>query len=262
MVSFSAMLVFVVTTTDFSYSKELLLPSFAYAVTYACAAAFSVLAFMTGPLSKTSLILFCSLLIPAAYGIIYQDIILQGKTVSEALAPTLVLGVITLVITLVLINHKGKDEKDKKISVKWLIFVILGFLGNGLCSTVQAFKQNYYGNEGNGMFMIVAQIFVVIILVACTFLFKGEREKAKVTLKMGWLPAIFGGISNGITNALIILLNRNSFPAAIMFPVISAGGLLLAFLWSIFVKKERFTVIQYIGYGLGMVSLVLLNLPR
>ncbi|MBR6765248.1 MAG: hypothetical protein IKM06_02060, partial [Clostridia bacterium] len=155
-----------------------------------------------------------------------------------------------------------KDEKDKKISVKWLIFVILGFLGNGLCSTVQAFKQNYYGNEGNGMFMIVAQIFVVMILVACTFLFKGEREKAKVTLKMGWLPAIFGGISNGITNALIILLNKNSFPAAIMFPVISAGGLLLAFLWSIFVKKERFTVIQYIGYGLGMVSLVLLNLPR
>jgi drug/metabolite transporter (DMT)-like permease len=262
MVSFTAMCVFILTTSDFSYSLELLLPSAAYAVTYACAATFSVLAFMTGPLSKTSLILFCSLLIPTAYGIIYQDIYLQGNSLSQALSPTLLLGILTLVITLVLINQKSGEEKDKKISLKWLIFVILGFLGNGLASTVQAFKQNYYGNESNGMFMVIAQLLVVLILVSCTFFIKSERKIAKTTVKMGWLPAIFGGICNGTTNSLIILLNKNSFPAAIMFPVISAGGLLLAFLWSVLVKKEKFTPIQYIGYGMGIVSLILLNLPR
>jgi hypothetical protein len=42
--------------------------------------------------------------------------------------------------------------------------------------------------------------------------------------------------------------------------VVSGGGLLLIFLWSVVIKREKFTIPQYIGYGLGVISLVLLNL--
>ncbi len=260
MTSFVAMLVFLLTNTDFSYSVELLLPSLAFAFSYALATVFSVLAILHGPLAKTSLILSCSLLIPAAYGILYQGLYLKRTAVEEALSPTLLLGILTLIVTLVLINQRGKEKADKGMSIKWLIFVLLGFLGNGLCSTVQTFKQDFYGNESNGMFMITALFIVALMLSLCAGFSTGERKKLGLTVKKGWLIALLCGAANGITNILVMFMNKNMLSASIMFPVISGGSLLITFLWSVLIKKERFTAVQYTGYALGVVSLILLNL--
>ena len=252
-ISFLSMTFFLAVNNDWNYNAGLLLPSAAFAVTYAAATAFPVFALLHGPLAKTILINSFSLLIPTLYGII-----IQGKNNAEAASPILIVGIILLFCSLFLVNYQKKDEG--KITLKWVIFVILAFLGNGLCSTVQAAKKDFYGNAGNNMFMIVALGMASLILLIASLVMKEQRKHIVFTVKKGGLIAVFCGVANGLTNYLTLLLNASSVPASIIFPVISGGGLVLVFLYAVFIKKEKFTTVQYIGYGIGITALVLMNI--
>lgn len=256
---------------DFYYDAKLLIPSVCFAIAYASATVFSVLALTCGPLAKSSLIISCSLIIPTLYGIfvqgVYIDAIKNGTTtvseaLSSALSPTLIIGIILLVASLFLVNREKKEEgvEEKKVTFKWIIFITIAFLGNGACSVVQTAKTDFLGAKGNANFMLVALTIVVIVLTVYAFLVKKERPLLKLTATKGLGYSASCGIANGLTNFLVIYLNSHSFPASVLFPVVSGGGLVLVFLWAFFVKKERFTTLQYIGYALGVVSLVLLNL--
>ena len=251
--SFVAMLLFVAVNTDWYYGIELLLPSFLFAITYASATVFPVFALMHGPLAKTTLINSFSLLIPTLYGIIFQ-----GQTNEDAASPLLITGIILLFCSLFLVNYQKKDEG--KITLKWVIFVVLAFLGNGLCSTVQTVKKDYYGNAGNNMFMIVALGMASLILLCASLSMKEQRKYIGFTIKKGGIIALVCGFANGVTNLLTLYLNASNVPASIIFPVISGGGLILIFLYAVFVKKEKFTIVQYIGYGIGITALILMNI--
>lgn len=275
MTAFTAMLFFILINVfyskDWYYNAELLLPSAAFAISYAASSVFSVLAIFYGPLAKSSLVISYSLLIPSLYGIFVQGIYIKvirdgtatlSEAMKEALSPTLIIGTLLLIAALFLVNYekKEKDAEEKKITLKWLLYVILAFVGNGLCSTVQTAKQDFYGPEGSNVFMIVALAIVVLLLVSAALGFKNQRVAVKDTAAKGWSPAVFGGIANGVMNFFVLLLTANKFPASVLYPVVSGGSLLMIFLWSFLVKKERFTASQYVGYALGVASLVLLNI--
>ena len=251
--SFVAMVLFAVVNTDWYYGVELLLPSFLFAITYASATVFPVFALMHGPLAKTTLINSFSLLIPALYGIIFQ-----GKNNKSAVSPVLIIGIVLLFCSLFLVNYQKKDEG--KITLKWIIFVALAFLGNGLCSTVQSMKKDFYGTAGNNMFMIVALGTASFILLCASLIMKEQRDYIGFTIKKGGLIALLCGFANGVTNLLTIYLNATNVPASVIFPVISGGGLILVFVYAVFIKKEKFTLVQYIGYGVGITALVLMNI--
>jgi uncharacterized membrane protein len=108
--------------------------------------------------------------------------------------------------------------------------------------------------------MIVALLMVVAILLFASLLPRTQRVLIPVTIQKGWWLATLCGIANGATNLLVMHLVAEGFPASVLFPVVSGADLLLIFLFSVLVKRERYTLPQYIGYGLGVVSLVLLNM--
>ena len=84
-----------------------------------------MLAIKVGSLSLTSLAISFSLLIPTVVGIVLYD---------EPLTAWFFIGLGLLLASLVLINTKGGEIK---ITFKWIIFVLLAFIGNGSCSAVQ-----------------------------------------------------------------------------------------------------------------------------
>jgi drug/metabolite transporter (DMT)-like permease len=258
--AFVAMLVFVCSNREWSWSGELVLPTVGFALAYAAATAFSVLAILHGPLAKTSLFISCSLLIPSLYGILVQGLILQRTSVGEALSPTLLGGTVLLVLSLVLVNRPSGEREEQKASPRWAVFVLLAFLGNGFCSVVQAAKQDFCGNERNGIFMIAALGLAALLMLLATAAAPTQRAAAAKTLKGGWWLALLCGVANGVTNLFVIYLNASGFPASITFPVVSGGSILLVFLYSVLIKKERYTGLQYLGYALGVVSIVLLNI--
>ena len=67
------------------------------------------------------------------------------------------------------------------------------------------------------------------------------------------------GLANGLSNMLVImcavLLN-----ASVMYPIISAGGIVISSLVSIFAYREKLSTPQYIGLFLGIGAVVLCSI--
>lgn len=251
MISFFAMCFFMAINRNWVWSAELFIPTIAFGLSYAAATVFVVLAIKCGSLAKTTLITSFSLLVPAFVGLI---------VLREPLGIPMVVGLILLVLSLWLTNHRkaSPDASKEKISAKWVIFVLLGFIGNGMCSTVQKLTPHFLGHDVNqNLYMIAALGLSSVVLITASFLTKETNLKS--TLKVGAPLALFCGLFNGAVNYLAIYLNQ-FIPASVMFPVLSAGEIILIVPYSLLVRREKFTAAQWIGFGIGVVSAVLLNL--
>lgn len=244
-----AILIFLIPALgDFKFNSSTLIYSLAFAVCYSVATVCNFLAIATGPLSITSLAISYSLIIPTFYGLF---------ALGEQSKPSLYIGIILLLISLLLINLEKKGE-EKKITFKWAVFTLLAFIGNGSCSTIQKIQiENQNGNYKNE-FMIIALLvsFLVILLTSVS----GEKKAVIPNLKKGfWLYSICG-VANGIVNLLVILLSNGRMAASVMFPLISAGGIIATFIISVTAYKEKLSICQSIGLLFGITSIVFLNL--
>ena len=219
--------------------------SVGFAAGYLCATIFTMYAIKEGSLSLTSLALSFSLLIPTVFGLIFFD---------EPLTVWFFIGLGLLILSIVFINTKGGEIK---ITFKWFIFVFLAFVGNGACSAVQNSYAKLH-NTGSSEFMIVALSIVFVSLMVLSLL--KERENIIPTAKNFWYLAILCGVANGATNLFVILLSGSDMPASIMYPLISAGCIVLTSLVSIFIYREKLSVLQYIGMVLGIGAIVFLNI--
>ena len=247
MIALFAMLFFIAINRDWRYSLPQLCYSAMFALCYASATLFAVLAIKYGSLAKTTLIVTCSLLIPSFYGILF---------LHEPVGISLVVGLILLIVALIMINY----EKDTTpATLKWVVFVILAFIGNGMCSTVQKIEQNKFGTSGQNVFMIVALGMVTVILLMSSLVSKEEKGHHKQIFRVGWIWAMLCGFFNGMVNFLVLYLNPR-LPASVMFPVISAGSVVLVFLYAVLIQREKFTPRQMLGYAIGVISIILLNL--
>ena len=251
MISFFAMCFFMAVNRDWTWSSELMIPAVSFGLSYAAATVFVVLAIRCGSLAKTTLITSYSLLVPAFAGLII---------LREPLGIPMIAGMILLVLSLWLTNHRKKtaDAPKEKISLKWLVFVLLGFVGNGMCSTVQKLAPHYLGADVNLTLSTIAALGLsTVVLIAASFLTK--ETDLKTTLRVGGPLSLFCGLFNGAVNYLAIYLNQ-FIPASVMFPVLSAGELILIVPYALLVRRERFTAKQWAGFAVGVVSVVLLNL--
>ncbi|MBQ7910971.1 MAG: hypothetical protein IJ363_09330 [Clostridia bacterium] len=251
MISFFAMCFFMAVNRNWVWSSELMIPAISFGLSYAAATVFVVLAIKCGSLAKTTLIMSYSLLVPAFAGLVI---------LSEPIGSPMIAGMILLVLSLWLTNHRKKtaDTPKERISLKWLVFVLLGFVGNGMCSTVQKLAPHYLGADVNlNLSTIAALGLSTVVLIAASFLTK--ETDLKSTLRVGGPLSLFCGLFNGAVNYLALYLNR-FIAASVMFPVLSAGELILIVPYALLVRRERFTAKQWAGFAVGVVSVVLLNL--
>ncbi len=227
-----------------NFTVEMIPYSIGFGLTYCVAVIFSFLSIREGPLSLTSLITSFSLLIPALFGILFFN---------EPISIFLFIGLAFLIASLILINLKNEECK---ITLKWLIFVSITFLSNGMCSVVQnSYVKLGMGNKNEFMVIALGIAFLILIVLS---LFT-EKEKFPSSLKGGWIYMTSCGIANGVANLFVILLSA-IMSASLMFPLISAGGIIVTSLISIFYYKEKLTPTQYVGMVLGIAATVLLNL--
>lgn len=158
-----------------------------------------------------------------------------------------------LVISLFLTN---KSDEKTKISLKWIICVFLSFFGNGMCTVVQKMQQIASNGAYKNEFMIVALAIVTVVMLIMSIL--KERTEIKFFAKVGWHGAIICGALNGMVNLFVMILS-GKMPVSLMFPLISAGGLIVTYIVSRFFYKEELTKIQFIGFIFGLTAVVFLN---
>ena len=239
-----------------NFHPEILPYAIGFAVAYCSATLFGFLAILTGPLSLTSLATSYSLLIPTFWGIIFD---------GDKTSVWLYLGLVLLAASLVFINLKDRvkdgenvgDGGEVKMTLKWAIFVLIALVTNGACSTIQPAQTRIFGGKYDSVFMIIA--LAIVFLALAVFVLVKERHEIVPSLKSGGILMVICGATNGLVNLLVMLaspLVNNS----VFFPLISAGGIVLTWLISVTLYKEKLSIKQNIGLILGIASIVFLNL--
>ena len=123
---------------------------------------------------------------------------------------------------------------------------------------MQKLTPHFLGEDINqNLYMIAALGLSAAVLIAASFI-TGESD-LRSTLRTGAPLSLLCGGFNGAVNYLAIYLNQ-FIPASVMFPVLAAGEIILIFPYSLLVRKEKFTVAQWVGFIIGILSVILLNL--
>lgn len=245
LVEIFAMLFFIITSGGrFAPKEGLIWYSAAFSLFYTMAIVGENQAIKNGSLAVSTLITQFSLILPTLYGIVLlkEDISLCGYA-----------GIVLLLISLFAIN---KTEKNIKISPKWIFWISLAFAGNGMCSIVQKIQQTKFDGACKNEFMITALMMGIVVMLAAAFI-TGHNLKSEVRDAAKYAPP--SGLANGCVNMLIMLLTH-ALPAAILYPVVCAGGIVVTFIAAVTVYREKFTKRQYVGYLIGVLSVILINL--
>ena len=243
----SACLFFLISSGfELHFTAELIPYILLFAVSYGSAVVFSFLSIKTGPLSVTSLISSYSLVIPTLYGLV---------VFHEQVGVWFYVGVALLALSLLFINMK-KGTGGVKITLSWAIFVILAFAGNGMCSTVQAVQQRDFVGQYKSELMISSLLVVSAVLLILAFTVE-RREIGRSIKRCGYM--IVCGAANGATNLMVMLL-VGMMNASLMYPLLSAGNILLTTVFSVLVFKEKLTKLQTVGLVLGIASVVFMNI--
>ena len=230
------------------------------AVAFFACNTFAVLATKEGPVSYTSLIFSFGLFIPTFYGILFSN---------ETVGLFFWIGLLLFVICLLLINlepkKKGEQKEKVKITLKWIIYVLLGTISNGIASVLISLSGEQSIGATNGaiydgvVFLMVSCFLTSIFSVVLTV--KMEKTKIKQVknsvLKWASLCGIFTAI---LYISMLLITNLELMPVSIYFPVYSGGQLILCSLFGITYFKEKYRPLQYVGIAVGIISVILLNM--
>jgi len=245
LITFFALVYFAV-VSDLSYFPSGMLPyCLALSVCFATATVTCVMAIACGSMALTNLVLAYSRAIPILYSIFF----LGDKLNSFQTA-----GLVCLGLSMLFTYYK---RDGGGISLKWVIYAVLLFLSNGMCAVTMRSQQIKFGTETDGIFMVVSLIFATLIVLIAAIV--RERREIKTVLRYGiGLCALCGG-SNGIANYFgLICLAR--LPGTVYYPITGAGDLVLTFIFSVALFKEKFSKNQIIGFVFGVLSMILINL--
>ena len=246
--SFFALLFFAVPALikGFEIQIGLIGYSLAYAICYVVTLVCIYLAILWGGFGMTSLIYSYSTVIPTLCAILF---------LGEKMNLLIGVGFVALVISLFLTNT-DRSVADG-VTVKWVVVLLLAFLSNGMCAVTQNIQQIAFDGAYKNEFMVLALVIVEIVFWALV-LWK-DRPFLKESFQKGLVPAAACGICNGATNLLVMFL-LSMMASSILFPAISAGGIIISFVFSVLVYREPFGLRQGIGVTFGIVAMVLLNL--
>jgi drug/metabolite transporter (DMT)-like permease len=241
----AAAVFFVFAKGKFDFCAEIFPYIISFAVCFIVCMFSSFMAIKTGSLALTSLVISYSLVIPTLYGIIFR------KDPTNLL---FYIGISLLILSLFLVNF---EKGEKKITKKWLIFIVIAFFCNGLCSTIQSSQQIKHQGLYKSEFMFTVYMCLAVIM-AITSLIREKKSKEEYLNKYN-LFAILSGVANGVTNLFVMVLSTR-MPTSVLFPIISAGSILATAAISFFVYKERFSKLQILGILMGTASIVCLNI--
>lgn len=228
-----------------NFTADVLPYTFGFALSYGIATVTSFLAIKLGSLSLTSLISSYSLIIPTFFGLFF---------LNEKASVFFFIGLFLLLVSLFLINSQ---KSEVKITLGWLVSVLIAFFSNGICSLCQNLQQRTFSGQYKNEFMIVALGSVFLTLLICSLF--TERADVGFCLKRGSYLMALCGIANGFVNLSVMIL-ATRMNASVMFPVISAGGIILSWGVSRFLYKERLTSKQNLALVLGIGAVVFMNL--
>lgn len=145
-----------------------------------------------------------------------------------------------------------------KINKNHLILLALLFVGQGTADAVLNWSQKFLINHQN-MNLFFGSIFLFAGFFGLFFiLFKMKNNKMKIKFQnISW------GIALGIPNYITLLYFIKSLKSELLlsseiFPIINIGVIVMCTTFSIILFKERVTIYNWLGLGLGIFSIFII----
>lgn len=207
-----------------------------------------VYALRCGPVGLTSLFLQLSIVSATVWGFFFWD---------TELTYLVIIGLLMVVVSIWLCLYEGKKE-EKKINLKWILFVSLAFTGNAVGTITQKTQQLKFDGKYGSFFMFTAMIFA---LCYCVFAYlRSDRRDTVKILKYASPFPIVAGIFNGLSNLFIIILATSPLSPSLVYSVIGVGGLMVTTVFSTLVFKEKMNLQKWLGLIIGTVAIGILSI--
>lgn len=234
---------------DFSFDMAVLPYSLLFAVCYAATNIGIINALRSGPVAQTSLIVQLSLIGTTVWGFIFW---------GAPLTPVVAVGIALVIAAICLCLYEKKGDDGQKLSLRWLVFVLMAFCGNAGCTIVQRTQQNAFGGRHGSMLMLFAMIFSS--LAGLFYYLKSNKSDSRAIVRGSWYLPVAAGLCNVLLNLFVILLAGTSLSPGLIYPVIGVGSIMVTTLFSVLIVKERLTAPQWVGIALGAAAVALLSL--
>lgn len=204
-------------------------------------------AFKIGPVSISGTIANFSMLVPLMFGIIY---------LNEKVTPFKIAGIFFILVAFVLLTKK---DKHRSFSIKWFILIISAFLAAGFTTSLQAFFKTTSSASQRNEYLVVNYLFATILCFVIALICKRKDKTTMVKNKYTIGGPILIGIVLGIYQVLV-MFGLSIIDVSIYSPVTAALAVIFLLVSSIFVFKDRPTLIQYIGITIGVIGVIMVNL--
>ena len=210
---------------------------------------FTFVAYRIGPYGLTRLLSGFYVLFTVFYGIV---------VLKEPTTPWIYLGIVLILVAMVLINGvKSAKEEEKGVSFKWLISVLISLAANGFIGILTRMQQLRFENACSNEFQFIS-IGGSFVLLALLSLITEKKDLRRV-LKTGSLYGLCTGVLNGAKNFITLAIYLY-LPLSVVSPMTMGLGFLATFATALLLYKEKYTLQQYIGIGVGVAALFLLSI--
>lgn len=229
------------------------LPTMLFGVSYGVCMCVSMYAgyqaLCRGPMALTSMLVSFSVIIPLFWGITAGN-----ETIKAIQYPAFVLLFFAIIMT-------NADKLKSSITAQtgyglWLLFVGVTFACNGICSILQKRHQTLYPKEYSNEFMVFSMLLCFVIFLMLTVIKISPKELK--TIK-GKRYGVLSGLANGTANFLTLVL-AGMENASVLFPIISAGTILISLICGRLVFREKLKANHYAALAAGIAAVVLLKL--
>lgn len=224
-----------------------------------------LLALSKGPLSYTMVIVAMSTLITALSGVLFWH---------EHLRAVQLVGIVLMVLCLVLSvkreSKKSGESGGRRLSAVWLLLALLAMAFNGGVGILQKTHQSSAHKAELPAFLFVAFAFCAVFSVLCylflTIRARGKRQETGAEESTAHSPRLSRNLIvlfllSGVCVALCHCINlylSGVVAAAVFFPIVNGGALMLTTLASLLLFHERLSLTQWLGLALGAVATFLL----
>lgn len=159
-------------------------------------------------------------------------------------------GILLAISAIALVNVREKGQNDHFKSA-----LILLFLFGGLAEFSNKLFQRYGASEEKAYFLLI--VFSVAFLVSLG----AAIRQGKGIQSADVITGILVGVPN-LFSSFFLIRALDDLPTAVVFPVYSAGSMVLILVLSAWLFGERLSLKSYGAIVMTMLSLILINLKK
>src|SRR6056297_1305848 len=159
------------------------------------------------------------------------------------------IGIVLALIGVILANMQP-DKAAKKFTIR--LTLLLQFITSGLSGLMSKTFQTYGIIDYRNVFLLA--VFASAFIISLIYTYRTPKSWGQSELFAGFLVGVFNQLS-----ATFLLLALNSLPAPIVYPLISAGSIVLINIMGMAFFKERLKRHELIAVGLTVIAVLILS---